>query len=120
MICDLRQARYSGRKSHIGLSKIKNINDKTRVMKNIKSVLGFLIIMLAAFQFTKAQAPDVPSPAPAQQGKIYLTNATIHVGNGKVLQNATIGFENGKIIFLEENPSIKTDATMGQVIDCTG
>ena len=61
-----------------------------------------------------------PTPAPAQQGKIYLTNAIVHLGNGKVLQNATIGFENGKIIFLEENPTFKTDQTMGKVIDCTG
>jgi imidazolonepropionase-like amidohydrolase len=88
-------------------------------MKNIKSVLA-CAIALFAFQVSKAQAPDVPTPAPAQQGKVFLTNATIHVGNGKVLQNATIGFENGKITFLEENPSIKTDATMGKVIDCRG
>ena len=89
-------------------------------MKNIKSVLSTVLIALTAFNVSNAQAPDVPTPAPAQQGKIYLTNATIHTGNGKVLQNATIGFENGKITFLEENPSIKTDATMGKVIDCRG
>jgi len=89
-------------------------------MKNIKSVLSCIILVLFSFQFAQAQSPDVPSPAPAQQSSIYLTNATIHMGNGRVLQNGTIGFENGKIIFLEENPSIKTDATMGKVIDCTG
>ena len=88
-------------------------------MKNLRSVLS-CITALFVCNFSNAQAPDVPTPAPAQQGKIYLTNATIHTGNGKVLQNATIGFENGKIIFLEENPSIKTDATMGKVIDCRG
>ncbi len=88
-------------------------------MKNIKSVLS-CIILLFAIQIATAQSPDVPTPAPAQDGKIYLTNATIHIGNGQVLQNATIGFDDGKIFFLEENPSIKTDATMGKVIDCTG
>lgn len=75
---------------------------------------------MLALQAVNAQAPDVPSPAAPQDGKIYLTNATIHLGNGKVLQNATIGFDDGKIFFMEENPSIKTDATMGKVIDCTG
>ena len=89
-------------------------------MKNIKFVFASFALALFATNYSSAQAPDVPVPAPQQQGKIYLTNATIHVGNGKVLQNATIGFENGKITFLEENPSIKTDATMGKVIDCTG
>ena len=76
-------------------------------MKNMKSLFSCIILVTIMHQFTHAQAPDVPAPAPAQQGKIYLTNAIIHLGNGKVLQNATIGFENGKIIFLEENPSIK-------------
>ena len=89
-------------------------------MKIIKFVFTSIALALFATNYLSAQAPDVPVPAPQQQGKIYLTNATIHVGNGKVLQNATIGFENGKITFLEENPSIKTDATMGKVIDCTG
>lgn len=63
---------------------------------------------------------EVPAPAPKQTQPVYLTHATIHTGNGKVLQNATIGFENGKISLVEENPSFKTDETMGKVIDCTG
>lgn len=88
-------------------------------MSKYKSVFSLIVCLLLIGKLS-AQAPDVPSPAPAQTGKIYLTNATIHLGNGKVLQNATIGFENGKIIFLEENPSIKTDATMGTVVNCTG
>ena len=92
---------------------------QNEVMKNIKSVLNSIILLLA-FQITNAQSPDVPAPAPVQDSTVYLTNATIHVGNGKVLQNATLGFANGKIAFIEENPSIKTDATMGKVIDCTG
>ncbi len=88
-------------------------------MKNIKSVFS-CIILFAAFQIANAQAPDVPSPAPAQEGRIYLTNATIHTGNGKVMQSATIGFDNGKIFYLEENPATKMDTNAGRIIDCTG
>jgi hypothetical protein len=62
----------------------------------------------------------VPAPAAPQQGKIYLTHATLHVGDGKVLQDATVGLENGKITLVVESPSFKTDETMGRVIDCTG
>lgn len=83
-------------------------------MKKYLSI-AFVIASVNAF----AQS-DVPAPAPKQSQSIYLTHATVHVGNGKVLNNATIGFEKGKIIFLEENPSFKTDETMGKVIDCTG
>ena len=81
----------------------------------------FLIALISIITFANAfSQSDVPAPAPKQSQSIYLTHATIHIGNGKVLQNATIGFENGKIIFLEENPSFKTDETMGKMIDCTG
>ncbi|MCS6934515.1 MAG: amidohydrolase family protein [Chitinophagales bacterium] len=70
-------------------------------------------------EFASGQA-DVPVPSPPQKQPVYLTNATIHVGDGRVLQRATIGFDKGKIIFLEENPTFKTDETIGRVIDCSG
>ncbi len=79
-------------------------------------------IFLAAclgFSLTLSAQSDVPAPAAKQTKSIYLTHATIHTGNGKVLNNATIAFDNGKIILVEENPSFKTDET-GKVIDCTG
>ncbi len=36
-------------------------------------------------------------PAVKQQKPILITNATIHIGNGKVIENGAITFENGKI-----------------------
>jgi len=89
-----------------------------RVIKaNAKNTLVALQVLAATSLFAQS---EVPAPAPAQSGKIYLTHATVHTGNGSVLQNATIGFENGIITFLAENPTFKTDETMGKVIDCTG
>jgi len=87
-------------------------------MSNYKNFFASLLFF--PFGFSLMAQSDVPAPAPKQQEKIYLTHATIHVGNGRVLNNATIGFENGVITFLEENPSFKTDETLGKVIDCTG
>ncbi len=86
----------------------------------MKNKLTLTVIVFLALKLSNAQYNDVPTPAPAQQGKIYLTHATIHTGDGKVLNDATIGFENGKITFLEQSPSFKTDENMGKVIDCTG
>lgn len=81
-----------------------------------------IIALLAAVSISliSSAQSEVPAPAPKQTQSVYLTHATIHMGNGKVLQNATIGFENGKISLVEENPSFKTDETMGKIIDCTG
>ena len=85
---------------------------------NLKSVLICLICVIRVpSAFSQS---DVPAPAPKQTKSIYLTHATIHVGDGKVLQNATIAFADGKIILVAENPSFKTDETMGKLIDCTG
>ena len=80
----------------------------------------FFLITCAIISLNVSAQSDVPAPAPKQVKGIYLTHATIHTGNAKVLNNATIGFDNGKIIVLDENLSFKTDETMGKVIDCTG
>lgn len=44
------------------------------------------------------QAQEDVYPAKAITGKMYLTNGTIHVGNGQVIENGTIEVENGKIL----------------------
>ena len=41
-------------------------------------------------------------PAKAQKGTIAIVGGTIHVGNGKVIQNGTIIFSNGKITSVKE------------------
>lgn len=85
---------------------------------NLKSAFIFLISVISVLNVFPQS--DVPAPAPKQSQSVYLTHATIHIGDGNVLQNATIAFNDGKIILVEENPSFKTDETMGKVIDCTG
>ncbi|SHM02152.1 Imidazolonepropionase [Chitinophaga jiangningensis] len=60
----------------------------------------------------KAQAQETVLPAPAQQKPVYLTNATIHVGNGQVISNGTIGFDKGKIIAVGSTVSAASNATV--------
>lgn len=43
---------------------------------------------------------QVPAPGPAQSQPIYITGATAHLGNGTVIENAVIGFDQGKITFV--------------------
>lgn len=83
-----------------------------------KSAFIFLISVIRVLNVFSQS--DVPAPALKQSKSVYLTHATIHIGDGKVLQNATIAFDDGKIILVAENPSFKTDETMGKLIDCTG
>lgn len=41
-----------------------------------------------------------PTPAPPQQKSILITGATLHIGNGTLIENGAIGFRGGKIDFV--------------------
>lgn len=55
----------------------------------------FSILLLAGFM--KLGAQETVLPAPKQMGTTVITNATVHVGNGQVLNNASIEIKDGKI-----------------------
>ncbi len=40
------------------------------------------------------------APAPAQSAPLVITGGTIHVGNGQVIENGAIAFDNGKITYV--------------------
>ncbi|NIU56485.1 MAG: amidohydrolase, partial [Phycisphaerae bacterium] len=64
-------------------------------MKNIKItlILAALFLMNAA-----AFAQDDVLPAKPYMGRLFITNGTVHVGNGSVIDKATIEVNNGKIV----------------------
>ncbi|HMK03768.1 MAG TPA: hypothetical protein VK489_06235, partial [Ferruginibacter sp.] len=65
---------------------------------------------------TNISAQETIYPATAQKETIALTNATIHVGNGQVINNGTVVLTNGKITGVGSGV-----ATSGaKVIDCSG
>ncbi len=55
------------------------------------------------------RAQETVYPAKAQQGLVFLKNATIHTGAGQVIERGTIGFSNGKIIAVGANVPIPAD-----------
>jgi imidazolonepropionase-like amidohydrolase len=87
-----------------------SINTKNYQMKKI-----FLSIsILSTFVIAKAQ--DNVYPAPAQSGTIALIHATVHVGNGQVIQDGMVLFGGGKILDVRPTAPI-ADV---KVIDCSG
>src|SRR5579872_6488848 len=65
---------------------------KKRKMKRLSLfALTFLILAIA-------KAQDDVYPAKPYAGKLFITGGTVHVGNGQVLENATIEVDNGKIV----------------------
>jgi imidazolonepropionase-like amidohydrolase len=70
-------------------------------MKNI-----FLILLVGSFLVSAAQ---IETPAPIQSKKIMLLNGIAHLGNGKIIDNSAIAFENGKLTTVDDATRIKID-----------
>lgn len=77
--------------------------------KLILSIQLLLVTVLAVAQ-------ETVYPAKAQTETITIINATIHVGNGTVISNGFISFENGKIKAVGQT----APAAGGKVIDAKG
>src|ERR1700759_5483445 len=82
-------------------------------MKKIIALFGGLLLSV---NLVNAQANI--SPAPAQSKPIVITGATIHVGNGQVINNGYIAFDKGKITAIGEGTAPSTNGA--DVVDATG
>lgn len=78
----------------------------------MKKLFSSLIIL--ASQLTYAQQPV---PAPAQWKTLCLRGARIHVGNGKVIENADVVFDKGKLTYV--GAYAETNSAF-EVISCVG
>jgi len=76
----------------------------------------FFIILITFLFAAFINAQDDIYPAPQQKGTFYITNATIHVGTGTVINNGTIKITDGKIAQVGTNISISG----GEVFDAKG
>lgn len=62
-------------------------------------------------------AQETMHPAPAQTKKIVITGATIHIGNGQIVQNGIVSIEKGKIKWENSAPTPSSEI---EIIDATG
>lgn len=67
----------------------------------------FFLILICVSKFMQAQ--DDVYPAKEYKGLLFVTNGTVHIGNGQVLENATIEVSNGKIVRVGQNIPIPMD-----------
>ena len=77
-----------------------------------------LIVIIACFVSLSAAAQ---TPAKPQAKSILLLGAKAHLGNGKLIPNAAIGFRDGKIDMVLSAIDIRMDSTKyDEVIHCEG
>jgi imidazolonepropionase-like amidohydrolase len=80
----------------------------------MKKIFIFLLLLVQAGMVI-SQANVLP--APPQKGVMYVKNATIHVGNGTVIENGVIQVRDGKIEKVGKDIVIPADAN---VVDAKG
>ncbi len=78
----------------------------------------FSIIMLGC---CAAQAQQNPVPAPPQKKSVLIMNGVAHIGNGQVIDNAAIGFREGKLDLVADARTIRLSANAyDTVIEASG
>jgi imidazolonepropionase-like amidohydrolase len=82
-------------------------------MKKIIFNISCLLLVLGS-----AMAQEDVYPTQPYTGVLFITNATIHVGNGQVISNGTIKVNNGKIEQVGAN--IVVSADNAKVVDAKG
>ncbi|KAB7733228.1 amidohydrolase family protein [Rudanella paleaurantiibacter] len=79
----------------------------------------FFLSILALTTFGKVWAQN-PAPAKPQTRAIALMGATIHVGDGRVIQNGLITFDKGVITAVGDASTVRVNRNEVDVIDLTG
>lgn len=82
----------------------------------MKKTIYILSSLLLSVFIVKAQ--ETVYPAKEYKGLLFIKNATVHIGNGQVLQNTTIKVDNGKIEQIGQNIAIPADDV--KVFDASG
>jgi len=75
------------------------------------------LILSALISYTFGQ---VPTPAPPHTEAILLQGGIAHLGNGKVIKNSLIGFDQGRLTLVADATAAKIDIAGYKVIDITG
>lgn len=89
-------------------------NIKPNTMKQIYTFI--LLVALSNFSMSFAQQ----TPAPKQTKAIAIVGATAHLGNGTVIENSLITFENGKLIDVLDGTVAKIDMSKMDIINANG
>ncbi len=86
--------------SFFTFAKGQNTDNIFTIQNTMKRNKAIMIAAFATLFSLQTMAQNVPVPAPAQTQPILITNATAHLGNGQVIENSYIAFDQGKITFV--------------------
>jgi imidazolonepropionase-like amidohydrolase len=85
----------------------------------MKKIAHYIVCNILILNMLNAQT--IPTPAANQKDPILILNATAHIGNGDIIPNAAIAFENGKITMVADAAAIRLDmARYKKVVEAAG
>lgn len=90
---------------------------KLQTIKTFEMRKIFLLLSLLCY-LIKVNSQENVYPAKENKGITYIKNATIHVGNGKVIENGVIKISNGKIEQVGAGIAVPSDNS--SVVDANG
>jgi imidazolonepropionase-like amidohydrolase len=79
-----------------------------------------ILVLLVIYCIPVSLFSQEKSAVKKQKESILLVGGTLHIGNGKVIPNAIIGFKNGKISIVDKLETAKVDNLGYKVIDVSG
>ncbi len=81
--------------------------------------LAFTTLLCLLSGLTALAQP--PIPAPPQRGSVLILGATAHIGNGQVIPNSAIAFENGRLTLVADATTIRIDPSKySRIFDAAG
>ncbi len=81
---------------------------------------SFFLLSLSILSLSTLAAQQ-PVPAPAQKSPILIFGAVAHIGDGTVIENSAIAFENGKLTMVADATIIRIDRTrFSKIFDASG
>ncbi|MFT4740013.1 MAG: imidazolonepropionase-like amidohydrolase [Marivirga sp.] len=86
-------------------------------MQKLIKRIAFLLLIIFSIEDIRAQ---VPAPGTKQVKPIAIMNVTAHIGNGEVIENAVITFEDGKITNVADATLVRLDLSKFEVVDAAG
>ncbi|GAA4301650.1 amidohydrolase family protein [Nibribacter koreensis] len=93
---------------------------ETSVVSNKKTNMKKTALLIASLLIGSSAWAQVPVPAVKQNKATVLTGATLHVGNGQVVEKAAIAFDNGKITYAGPASGFNAGATAYEKVDVAG
>ncbi|MFZ4613615.1 MAG: amidohydrolase family protein [Bacteroidia bacterium] len=81
----------------------------------IKNITITLVLVVNSFVFSQR-----PTPAPEQKNEVVIKNAILHVGNGKIIENAYVVFDKGVIKEIGTEFKQATVSASTNIIDASG